>query len=62
MNNHVWFDGIGWAGTVALLVAYAMVSLRNWKEIQQLTNFSMSSAAFSWPQTPSFIELTLLLL
>jgi hypothetical protein len=26
MNNHVWFDGIGWAGAVFLLVAYAMVS------------------------------------
>jgi hypothetical protein len=26
MNNHVWFDAIGWAGAAALLVAYAMVS------------------------------------
>jgi uncharacterized membrane protein YedE/YeeE len=26
MNNHLWFDGIGWAGAAALLVAYAMVS------------------------------------
>jgi hypothetical protein len=26
MNNYVWFDAIGWAGAVALLVAYAMVS------------------------------------
>ncbi len=28
MNNHVWFDAIGWAGAAALLVAYAMVSSR----------------------------------
>jgi uncharacterized membrane protein YedE/YeeE len=28
MNNHLWFDGIGWAGAAALLVAYAMVSSR----------------------------------
>ena len=26
MNNHVWFDAIGWVGAAALLVAYAMVS------------------------------------
>jgi drug/metabolite transporter (DMT)-like permease len=26
MNNHLWFDAIGWAGAAALLVAYAMVS------------------------------------
>jgi drug/metabolite transporter (DMT)-like permease len=26
MNNHVWFDAIGWLGAAALLVAYAMVS------------------------------------
>jgi hypothetical protein len=26
MNNHVWFDAIGWAGAAVLLVAYAMVS------------------------------------
>jgi drug/metabolite transporter (DMT)-like permease len=26
MNNHVWFDAIGWTGAAALLVAYAMVS------------------------------------
>ena len=26
MNNHIWFDAIGWAGAAALLVAYAMVS------------------------------------
>jgi len=26
MNNHVWFDVIGWAGAAGLLVAYAMVS------------------------------------
>ena len=28
MNNHVWFDAIGWAGAAALLLAYAMVSSR----------------------------------
>lgn len=28
MNNHFWFDAIGWLGAVALLVGYAMVSLR----------------------------------
>jgi drug/metabolite transporter (DMT)-like permease len=26
MNNHVWFDAIGWLGAAALLGAYAMVS------------------------------------
>ena len=26
MNNHFWFDAIGWVGAAALLVAYAMVS------------------------------------
>ena len=26
MNNHIWFDAIGWTGAVLLLVAYAMVS------------------------------------
>jgi len=28
MNNHVWFDAMGWLGAAALLVAYAMVSSR----------------------------------
>jgi hypothetical protein len=28
MNNHTWFDTIGWLGAAALLVAYAMVSSR----------------------------------
>jgi hypothetical protein len=28
MNNYAWFDAIGWAGAIALLVAYAMVSSR----------------------------------
>lgn len=31
MNNHVWFDAIGWLGATALLVAYAMVSSRRWE-------------------------------
>jgi hypothetical protein len=26
MNNHLWFDAIGWMGAAALLVAYAMIS------------------------------------
>jgi phosphoglycerol transferase MdoB-like AlkP superfamily enzyme len=26
MNNHIWFDAVGWLGAAALLVAYAMVS------------------------------------
>ena len=26
MNNHIWFDAIGWVGAGFLLVAYAMVS------------------------------------
>jgi uncharacterized membrane protein YedE/YeeE len=26
MNNHIWFDAIGWVGAAAVLVAYAMVS------------------------------------
>jgi hypothetical protein len=28
MNNHLWFDAIGWTGAAALLVAYAMVSYK----------------------------------
>jgi hypothetical protein len=26
MDNHIWFDAIGWMGAALLLVAYAMVS------------------------------------
>jgi hypothetical protein len=26
MDNHIWFDAIGWMGATLLLVAYAMVS------------------------------------
>ena len=28
MNHHVWFDTIGWAGAVALLIAYALISFK----------------------------------
>jgi len=28
MNNHVWFDTIGWAGAVALLIGYALISFK----------------------------------
>jgi hypothetical protein len=28
MNNHFWFDAVGWLGATALLIAYAMVSSR----------------------------------
>jgi hypothetical protein len=28
MDNHIWFDAIGWTGAGFLLVAYAMVSSR----------------------------------
>jgi hypothetical protein len=28
MNNHIWFDAVGWLGAAALLVAYGMVSAR----------------------------------
>jgi hypothetical protein len=28
MNNHIWFDAVGWLGAASLLVAYAMVSSR----------------------------------
>jgi hypothetical protein len=31
MNNHLWFDAVGWLGAAALLVAYAMVSSRKWE-------------------------------
>jgi hypothetical protein len=31
MNNHLWFDAIGWVGAAGLLVAYAMVSSRKWE-------------------------------
>ena len=26
MNEHVWFDAIGWIGATLLLMAYAMIS------------------------------------
>lgn len=26
MNEHIWFDAIGWMGAALLLVAYAMIS------------------------------------
>ena len=26
MNNHIWFDALGWIGAALLLVAYAMIS------------------------------------
>ena len=28
MNSQLWFDGIGWVGAVALLIAYALVSFK----------------------------------
>jgi hypothetical protein len=28
MNNHLWFDAIGWTGAALLLVAYAMISYK----------------------------------
>jgi hypothetical protein len=28
MNNHIWFDAMGWIGAAVLLLAYAMVSLK----------------------------------
>ena len=28
MNNHIWFDAVGWLGAGSLLVAYAMISSR----------------------------------
>jgi hypothetical protein len=28
MNDHFWFNAVGWLGAAALLVAYAMVSSR----------------------------------
>jgi hypothetical protein len=31
MNNHIWFDAIGWTGAALLLVAYAMVSSKKWE-------------------------------
>jgi hypothetical protein len=31
MNNHVWFDAIGWTGAILLLVAYAMVSYKKFE-------------------------------
>jgi len=45
MNNHVWFDAIGWVGAAALLVAYAMVShkkLEGDSAVYQLLNISGS--------------------
>ena len=45
MNNHVWFDAIGWVGAAALLIAYAMVShkkLQGDSGTYQLLNISGS--------------------
>jgi drug/metabolite transporter (DMT)-like permease len=28
MNNHIWFDSIGWLGAAVLLIGYALVSFR----------------------------------
>jgi hypothetical protein len=45
MNNQVWFDGVGWVGAAALLVAYAMVShkkLEGDSAAYQLLNISGS--------------------
>jgi hypothetical protein len=45
MNNHFWFDAIGWFGAVALLIAYAMVShkkLEGDSATYQLLNISGS--------------------
>jgi hypothetical protein len=28
MNNHIWFDAVGWLGAGSLLVAYGMISSR----------------------------------
>jgi hypothetical protein len=45
MNNHVWFDALGWVGAAALLVAYAMVShkkLQGDSGTYQLLNISGS--------------------
>ena len=45
MNNHAWFDAIGWVGAAALLVAYAMIShkkLEGDSAAYQLLNISGS--------------------
>jgi hypothetical protein len=45
MNNHLWFDAIGWLGAAALLLAYAMVSSRKshgHSSVFQLLNFGGS--------------------
>jgi hypothetical protein len=45
MNNHVWFDAIGWMGAALLLVAYAMVSFKKLEgnsNAYQLLNISGS--------------------
>jgi hypothetical protein len=45
MNDHLWFDAIGWVGAAALLVAYAMVShkkLEGDSATYQLLNISGS--------------------
>jgi len=45
MNNHFWFDTVGWLGAAALLVAYAMVShkkLEGDSATYQLLNISGS--------------------
>jgi len=45
MNDHLWFDAIGWVGAAALLLAYAMVShkkLEGDSATYQLLNISGS--------------------
>ena len=45
MNSYLWFDGIGWVGAIALLIAYAMVShkkLEGDSATYQLLNISVS--------------------
>jgi hypothetical protein len=39
MNNHLWFDAIGWVGAATLLVAYGMVSARKWEGHSSVCQF-----------------------
>jgi hypothetical protein len=65
MNNHIWFDTIGWAGAAALLVAYAMVSSRKLEgnsTVYQLLNivgslFLAANTVFYRAYPSSFVNL-----
>ena len=64
MNEHIWFDAIGWLGATLLLVAYAMISSRKIRGRLQLPyqlaqhhrqRFSWSSNTIFYRAYPFFV-------